>query len=95
MLSVRLFGTAQITYDQRPVAITRRKSRAFLYYLAAHPHPLTREQLLGFFWPDHDRPTAQQNLRVTLYGLRKILGSLLLVEEDTLALAAETKYKIA
>lgn len=90
MLSIRLFGAPQITYDQRPVTVTRRKSRALLYYLAAHPTPLTRDQLLALFWPDHERPTAQQNLRATLYGLRKILGSLLLVDEDTLALSANT-----
>ncbi|MBE7554199.1 MAG: AAA family ATPase [Anaerolineales bacterium] len=90
MLSIRLFGAPQITYDQRPVTVTRRKSRALIYYLAAHTTPLTRDQLLAFFWPDHERPTAQQNLRATLYGLRKILGSLLLVDEDTLALSANT-----
>lgn len=90
MLSIRLFGAPQIAYDQRPVMVTRRKSRALLYYLAAHTLPLTRDQLLAFFWPDHERPTAQQNLRATLYGLRKILGSLLVVDEDTLALSANT-----
>lgn len=90
MLTIRLFGAPQITYDQRPVTMTRRKSRALIYYLAAHSTPLTRDQLLAFFWPDHERPTAQQNLRATLYGLRKILGSLLLVDEDTLALSANT-----
>jgi DNA-binding SARP family transcriptional activator/tetratricopeptide (TPR) repeat protein len=90
MLSIRLFGAPQITHDQRPVTMTRRKSRALLYYLAAHSTPLTRDHLLAFFWPDHERPTAQQNLRATLYGLRKILGSLLLVDEDTLALSANT-----
>lgn len=90
MLSICLFGAPQITYNDHPVTITRRKSRALIYYLAAQPTPLTRDHLLAFFWPDHERQTGQQNLRTTLYGLRKILGSLLLVEEDTLALAAET-----
>lgn len=90
MLTISLFGAPQITYNDHPVTITRRKSRALLYYLAAQPTPLTRDHLLAFFWPDHERSTGQQNLRTTLYGLRKILGALLLVEEDTLALAAET-----
>ena len=90
MLFIRLFGAPQITYDQRPVTMTRRKSRALIYYLAAHSTPLTRDHLLAFFWPDHQRPTAQQNLRATLYGLRKILGSLLIVDEDILALSADT-----
>jgi predicted ATPase/DNA-binding SARP family transcriptional activator len=91
MLSIRLFGAPIITYPDHPVTITRRKSRALIYYLAAQAGPLTRDHLLAFFWPDHDRQTGQQNLRTTLYGLRKILGSLLLVAEDTLALAADTE----
>jgi DNA-binding SARP family transcriptional activator len=53
MLFIRLFGAPQITYDQRPVTITRRKSRALIYYLAAHSTPLTCDHLLAFFWPDH------------------------------------------
>jgi DNA-binding SARP family transcriptional activator len=90
MLSISLFGAPQITYNDHPVTITRRKSRALIYYLAAHAAPLTRDHLLAFFWPDHERQTGQQNLRTTLYGLRKILGTLLLVEEDTLALTGDT-----
>jgi DNA-binding SARP family transcriptional activator len=79
----------QISYNRRPGAITRRKSRAFIYYLAAQPSPLAREQLLALFWPNHARQTAQQNLRTTLHGLRKILGGLLLVEDDTVTLSAQ------
>lgn len=90
MFSILLLGTPQINYNQQPVAISRRKSRALVYYLAAQSHPLTRDHLLTFFWPDHDRPTAQQNLRATLYGLRKTFGALLVVDEDTIALAAQT-----
>lgn len=94
MLSIRLFGAPQITYNDHPVTITRRKSRALIYYLAAHATPLTRDHLLAFFWPDHERQTGLQNLRTTLYGLRKILGELLLVEDDTLALAADTEVDV-
>ena len=90
MLSIYLFGAPQITHNDHPIAITRRKSRALIYYLAAQAAPLTRDHLLAFFWPDHERQTGQQNLRTTLYGLRKILGMFLLVDEDTLALAEDT-----
>ncbi len=90
MLSIRLLGAPHITYADQPVAISRRKSRALLYYVAAHPTPLSRDHLLPFFWPDSDRQAAQQNLRATLYGLRKILGDLLQVEDDNVALATGT-----
>ncbi|CAN5655583.1 AAA family ATPase [soil metagenome] len=90
MLSIRLLGAPYIAYADHPVAISRRKSRALLYYLAAHAMPLTRDHLLTFFWPDADRQAAQQNLRSTLYGLRKIFGDLLIANEDTLALDVTT-----
>lgn len=61
MLAVSLLGTPTLTLDRQPLALSRRKSRAilYLYYLATHRNPLTREQLLAFFWPDLDRPVAQ------------------------------------
>jgi DNA-binding SARP family transcriptional activator len=94
MLSVSLLGTPTLTLDGRPLPLTRRKSRAILYYIAAHDKSLTREHLLNFFWPDLDRPAAQQTLRTTLHGLRKALGPSLIVEEDTIALAPDTQIDV-
>ncbi|HLB48867.1 MAG TPA: BTAD domain-containing putative transcriptional regulator, partial [Anaerolineales bacterium] len=94
MLSVSLLGTPTLTLDGRPLPLTRRKSRAILYYIAAHDKSLTREHLLNFFWPDLDRPAAQQTLRTTLHGLRKTLGPSLIVEEDTIALAPDTQIDV-
>lgn len=88
MLSIRLLGAPQILDADQPVPIARRKSRALLYYLAAHSTPVARDHLLTFFWPDADRQGAQQNFRSTLYGLRKILGDRIGVEDDTIGLAA-------
>lgn len=87
MLSVLLLGTPQLAYNGEPISLTRRKSRALVYYLASHTRPLTRDHLLAFFWPDIERAAAQQVLRTTLHGLRKTLGASLLTEDDTLALA--------
>jgi len=91
MLSVQLLGSPQLLLDGRPLTIPRRKSRALIYYLAAHVRPLTRDHLLALFWPDQNRPAAQQVLRTTLHGLRKALGPALLVEENTLGLASEAE----
>src|SRR5687768_3407421 len=87
MLSIQLLGPPQQSLDRRPLSVARRKSRALLYYLAAHTAPVKREQLLALLWPDHDRPAAQQILRTSLHGLRKALGPALLVADDALALA--------
>lgn len=90
MLSIQLLGPPHVALDQRPLNISRRKSRALLYYLAAHSVALSRDQILALLWPDHDRTAAQQLLRTTLYGLRKELGPELHVTDTTLALAPDT-----
>lgn len=94
MLSIQLLGTPQIMRDGQALTILRRKSRALLYYLAAHPGPLVREQLQALLWPEHSRAAAQQALRTALYGLRKELGAALYVTDETLALAAEANIDV-
>jgi DNA-binding SARP family transcriptional activator/tetratricopeptide (TPR) repeat protein len=94
MLSIALLGTPALTLAGSPLPVTRRKSRAILYYLAAHDRPLTRDQLLAFFWPDLDRAAAQQTLRTTLHGLRKALGEHLLIEDDTLSFSTDTRIDV-
>jgi len=88
MLSIKLLGSPQIFDDRDSIRISRRKSRAFLYYLAASHAPLTREHLLAFFWPDHERSSGQQILRTTLHELRKAIGSVLMTEGETIAFSA-------
>lgn len=67
----------------------RPKHRALIYYLAAKHEPLNRTHLLTLFWPDSERASGQQTLRTVLYDLRKVLGSALIVEDDTMALSPE------
>src|SRR3954469_6061332 len=94
MLSIRLLGPPQQLLDGRALSVPRRKSRALLYYLAAHSAPVTRDHLLALLWPDHDRPAAQQILRTSLHGLRKLLGPTLLAPDDALALAPAAEVDI-
>jgi DNA-binding SARP family transcriptional activator len=94
MLSIQLLGTPLILQDDQPLTITRKKSRALVYYLAAHDKPVTREELLAFFWPDRDRVSAQQVLRTTLHGLRQALGAALITDEHTLFLAPEVEIDV-
>jgi DNA-binding SARP family transcriptional activator len=91
MLSFRLLGSPQILIHQQPLHVSRRKSRALLYYLANNPDPHPREHLLALLWPDLDRTSAQQTFRTTLYGLRKTLGTYLLATDDTLSLSGNTE----
>ena len=91
MLSIHLLGAPKILRDETPLALSRRKSRALVYYLAEHHGPVSRDQLLGLFWPDLDRPAAQQTLRTTLHGLRQALGAAISADDGALALAPEVE----
>ncbi|HNB50441.1 MAG TPA: hypothetical protein PK530_00780, partial [Anaerolineales bacterium] len=94
MLSLRLLGPPQLTLHQNSLQIARRKSRALLYYLAAHPDSQPRDHLLALLWPELDRPSAQQTLRTTLYGLRKALPENLLINDSDLALTPTTEVDV-
>src|SRR5918997_3349722 len=94
MLSIVLFGSPQLCLDQRPMPLLRRKNRALVYYLAAHPEPVRRERLLPLLWPEHDRAAAQHSLRTMLHGLRQTLGPALIVTDETLALEPGTAVDV-
>lgn len=94
MLSLRLLGPPQTLLDARPIQISRRKSRALLYYLAAHADPQPREHLLPLLWPELDRAAAQQTLRTTLYGLRKALPTHLLITDTEISFAPDTESDV-
>ncbi len=87
MLEIHLFGVPLVLVDERPLKLSRRKSRALLYYLAAQDDPVHRDRLLAIFWPDESRPAGLQVLRTTLHGLRTELGADLVAQGDTIGLA--------
>ncbi len=93
MLSVLLLGEPQLLLDGQRLNITRRKSRALLYTLAARAQPLSRDSLLALFWPDLDRASAQQTLRTTLHGLRKSLASAISTDDNHIGLAADADVR--
>lgn len=89
MISILLLGPPQILRDGAAAELPRRRTRALVYYLAAQPGPVAREQLLALLWPDHERAAAQQILRTTLHGARKLLGPALLASDETLAISQD------
>lgn len=89
MLSILLLGPPQMIRDGAPVDLPRRRARALVFYLAAQQGPVSRDQLLGVLWPDHERGAAQQILRTTLHGARRALGPAL-TGDDPLAIAPDT-----
>src|SRR5512142_1316720 len=93
-LKIQLFGAPQLLLNGQIVENLRRKNRALLYYLAAQGGKSTREKLLSFFWPDHERSTAQPILRTMIHDLRKYLGEVIEVDDQNIALAQNTSIDI-
>ncbi|GAB6174378.1 AAA family ATPase [Paradesulfitobacterium aromaticivorans] len=89
VLSLEILGPPRVLRSGQPLRVGRRKSRALLYYIAAHSSALSREHALAFLWPDQDRLAAQRALGATLHELRKTMGDALRADNDTLAVAAE------
>src|SRR5215510_10051888 len=90
-LEIRLFGTPGLFLNGQAMEHVRRKNRALVYYLATHPQPLTRETLLAFFWPDHERTGAQPILRTMIHHLRKHLGDSFQINDESIALNSESR----
>ena len=87
MLAVQLFGTPQLRLNGQPLDALRRKNRALLYFIAAQPTFVARDQVLARFWPDHERGMAQQVFRTMLHEMRKSLGAALIVDREMVGLA--------
>lgn len=81
MLEVCLLGRFEVKYGAEVILITSRPSQslfAFLILNAGIPH--RREMLAQMFWPDSPEKTARQNLRHSLWRIRKTLPTDLEIE---------------
>jgi DNA-binding SARP family transcriptional activator len=88
MLTLQLLGTPQVLHNGQALPLTRRKSRALLYYVAATPQPVARRHLAALLWHDHPDQTARHNLRTTLYHLRQVVGDYLHADDEWVSLDA-------
>src|SRR5919108_1979160 len=93
-LEIHLFGTPRLLLNGGVVDKIRRKNRALVYYLAAHHQPVTRENLLAFFWPDHERAAAQPILRTMIHDLRRQLEENFRADDQAIALASDVSIDV-
>ena len=76
-LRVRLLGPMVITSDDKPVAISSKKARALLGYLALREGTeVARSALTGLLWGERSESQARASLRQALSELRTALGAL-------------------
>jgi DNA-binding SARP family transcriptional activator/tetratricopeptide (TPR) repeat protein len=72
---LKTFGEFQIMHNGELVnkLFKSEKIRALLLILISSPNGVTREKLMGLLWPDSPDKSARQNLRQSLYTIRKTL----------------------
>src|SRR5258706_10420167 len=70
-----LLGRFELTGPDGVVDLPSKKLAGLLAYLACTaPRPQSREKLSALLWGSHFDAQAKQNLRQTLFRLRKVLG---------------------
>ncbi|MDO4313803.1 MAG: BTAD domain-containing putative transcriptional regulator [Eubacteriales bacterium] len=88
-ISIYLFGTPSIQVDGQMFLLKRKRIRALIYYLAASPVPVCREELISIFLPQLDRITALKNLSTYIYNIRTVLPNILSVNKDFLYIPSD------
>ena len=72
----------------------RRKSRALLYYLAAHSCPVARSELLALLYTEAEPTAARHSLSVAIHDLKGSLGSALETSVSSLRLAPNVQVDV-
>ena len=76
-LTIRLFGSMEVTVDNLLVQLPSRRSFWLLAILSLrNGQPIERSRLAGMLWPDSSDSASLHNLRQTLAGIRRSLGSM-------------------
>jgi DNA-binding SARP family transcriptional activator len=81
MLKVRLLGTFEVKYEDRSIQISGRPAQSLFAYLILNGRIFHRREKLGaMLWPDSTDAKARENLRHTLWRIRKSLPPTSLIE---------------
>ena len=74
---VHFFGPFRVMRDNQPLGEPvwrRNKAKALLkWFLLNAGRLVSADQLIGYFWPDLPRPSAERNLHVAIHYLRHVL----------------------
>jgi len=81
MLTVHLLGSFEVRYDANLIQFSRRSAQSLFAYLILNSGTQhRRERLAQMLWPDSPESSARENLRHTLWWVRKRLPSTPLIE---------------
>lgn len=98
MLKIRLLGSFDVKHQNRILRISGRPAQSLFAYLVLNRGILhRREKLARMLWPDSADSTARDNLRHTLWRIRKTIPSdvpieYLLTDDFTIAFNTSAEY---
>ncbi|MBL8091979.1 MAG: tetratricopeptide repeat protein [Anaerolineales bacterium] len=82
-IKIELFGSVRLYKNEKPVNISRKKTKSLLAYLILNPNRHARERLIALFWGDSSETDARRALRVSLTEIRAVFGdSVFITEQD-------------
>ncbi|NBJ15037.1 MAG: AAA family ATPase [Dehalobacter sp. 4CP] len=90
-LRIFLLGKPIISSNELQLQLKRKKCRGLIYYLAEQNRPIGRERLIELFWPNRDIYSAQHNLNVHLYEIKKYIPNIIISNEAYVSIAPEVK----
>jgi DNA-binding SARP family transcriptional activator len=93
MLRLYTFGGLRIEREGQFLQLSTQKARDLLAYLVTfrdRPHP--RPVLAGTLWPDLPEGKARRRLSDTLWRVRRVLGDLVMADEECIWFNAEAPY---
>ncbi|MEZ4637065.1 MAG: BTAD domain-containing putative transcriptional regulator [Caldilineaceae bacterium] len=85
-LTLQLFGSPQIIYEQGWIDLRSAKACALLYYLAVTQRAHSRLALAGLLWPDKSDVDARTNLRQAIHHLHLAIPACLFATRDSVSL---------
>ncbi len=90
--TLSVIGNCEFSSEQEIRHFTFDRVQALLVYLACENRSLSRSQLAGLLWPDHNEEAARTNLRRALADLKQALKSA--GDEEPLILAGRNEIQI-
>jgi len=81
-LEIQLLGPVEVSYQGKPLKISRRLERAILYYLAGEHRPISRSELIDKLWPNANVADPRRALRTALSRLRRQLPDSELIKTE-------------
>lgn len=94
-VQVRLLGPVEVSRGPTPVrGFESRKALALFCFLAEHGEPVTRDELVGFFWEDKTASQGRANLSRVLHNDGALLPGCLKANRYTVQFAHPPNFSV-